>query len=107
MKKAAISIPFIIMLIVLAASIISCIDSIVSINDTFNELANNPSSSGIDYFGIGWAYGIGLFILSIFGLILSVINTKILKINSLKYISLASIFLFGALIITSILMFCV
>lgn len=101
MKKAVILIPFIIMLIVLAVSVIFCIYGIYE----FNEIANNPSTSGIDYLGIGWVFGLGLFILSIFGLILSVINTKIVKINSLKYISLASIFLFGALIITSIFIF--
>lgn len=107
MKKATIIIPFIIMLIILAVSIIFCIYSIVGINYEFNEIANNPSSSGIDSLGIGWVYGIGLFILSIFGLILSVINTKLLKPNSLKYISLASILLFGILIIISIFIFCV
>ena len=69
------------------------------------ELANDPSASGIDYFGIGWGYGICLSAISIFGIIVSYINKKVQQIQVLKNISLGAIFIFALFIVLSVLLF--
>lgn len=62
--------------LVLVLSLFVCVYGIWDINRTLEALANNPSASGLDYFGIGWGYGICLFAVSTVGLILSIISKK-------------------------------
>ena len=55
--------------------------------------------------GIGWGYGIILFVLSIFGLILSAVNIKQLSKKVLRYTAVAEIAVSAVLIIVSIFIF--
>jgi hypothetical protein len=78
---------------------------VVDINRILNELVNNPSASGIDYFGIGWGYGICLFTVSVLGFILSAISKKLLQQKSLGYVCIIAMVIFALLLITSIFFF--
>ena len=105
--KRLLSISLIVVLcLVLITSVAFFVYSIVDINRIMNELSNDPSASGIDYFGVGWEYGIGSFALSVFGLILSVISKKLLKQKNLQYISIIGIVGFVILLIASFFLFC-
>lgn len=83
-----------------------CIYSFYDLNRVLGELANDPSASGIDYFGLGWGYGICLFALSIIGLIISVINKKVQQLQVLENISLGAILAFVLFMVLSVLLFC-
>lgn len=89
----------------LLVSIVFCFYGVYDINRTLNELANNPSASGIDYMGVGWGYGICLFIASTLGLILSGISKKLLQQKTLQHITIAAMVVFSLLLITSIFLF--
>lgn len=103
------SIPAMILLIVsclvLIASIVFCVCSIIDINRILNELANDPSASGMDYFGIGMGHGIILFSTSALGLILSGISKKLQQTKALQNVSLAAIIIFSLLAIAAIFLF--
>ena len=86
-------------------SLLLSIYSSYDLNRVLVELANDPSVSGIDYFGLGWGYGICLFSISIIGLIVSIINKKLQRQQILKNISLGAIFSFVLFIVLSILLF--
>jgi len=79
MKRTLSIILLIVSCLVLIVSIVFCVYSIVDINRILNKLANDPSASGIDYFGVGWEYGICLFTASFLCLILSGISKKLLQ----------------------------
>jgi hypothetical protein len=97
---------FILSCLTLIATISSCLYSLYDLNRIANELANNPSASGIDYLGNGWEYGIMLFAMSSFGLAVSTISSKLFKNKRApKYISIASIIIFVLLLMTSIAIF--
>lgn len=106
MKRTLSMILLIVSCLVLVASIVFCIYSFIDINRILNELANDPSASGIDYFGIGWGYGICLFAASVLGLILSAISKKLLQQKIGRYVCIIAIATFIFLIITSICLFC-
>lgn len=91
--------------LVLLFSIVFCIYSIVDINRLLNDLANDPGASGIDYFGIGWGYGVILFACSVFGFILSCINRKLLQQKALRSVSVIGMILFALLFIVSLCLF--
>ncbi len=55
--------------------------------------------------GIGWGYGIPLFVLSIFGLILSAVNMKLLSKKVLRYTAVAEAAVSAVLIIVSVFIF--
>ena len=106
MKRILSMILLVISCLILVVSIVFCIYSVVDINRIYNELANDPSASGIDYFGIGWGYGICLFAVSILGLIISAISKKMLQQKALGYVCIVAMVVFAFLIITSIFLFC-
>ena len=91
--------------LVLLFSIVFCIYSIVDITRLLNDLANNPGASGIDYFGIGWGYGVVLFVCSVFGFILSCIDRKLLRQKALRSASVIGMILFALLFIASLFLF--
>ena len=105
MKRVLSVILLVAMSLLLIASLCFCIYSFYDLSRVMGELANDPSASGIDYFGLGWGYGICLFALSIIGLIVSVINKKVQQIQVLKNISLGAIFVFALFIVLSVLLF--
>ena len=106
MKKIISVILFILSCLTLIASISFCLYSLYDLNRIANELANNPSTSGIDYLGNGWGYGIVLFFMSSFGLIVSIISGKLFKYKRTpKYIFVVSIIIFVLLLMTSIAIF--
>ena len=106
MKRILAMILFVVSCLVLIASIAFFVYGVVDINHILNELSNNPSASGIDYLGIGWAYGIGLFVVSILGLIMSGISKKMLQKKILQYASIVEMVAFSLLLVTSIFLFC-
>ena len=87
--------------LVLVLSVAFLIYSIFDIPRVKGELARDPSASGIDYWGIGWGYGIGLFCLSLFGLTLGIINLHLQKRELLQYGCVVSVILFGMLMAAS------
>ena len=105
MKRVLSVVLLVAMSLLLIASLYVCIYSFYDLSRAMGELANDPSASGIDYFGLGWGYGICLFALSIIGLIVSVINKKVQQIQVLKNISLGAIFVFALFIVLSVLLF--
>lgn len=106
MKRILAMILFVVSCLVLIASIAFFVYGVVDINRILNELSNNPSASGIDYLGIGWVYGIGLFVVSILGLIMSGISKKMLQKKILQYASIVEMVAFSLLLVTSIFLFC-
>lgn len=92
-------------LLVVTLSAAGTIYAIYDINRITNDLANDPSASGIDYLGIGWGYGIILCAISAVGLILSAINIKLLQRKTLRYAAIAEGVVSAVLIITSIFLF--
>lgn len=105
MKKALSIVLLVAMSLLFIASLCFCIYSFYDINRVLAELANDPSASGIDYFGLGWGYGICLFAISIIGLLVSTINKKVQQKQVLKNISLGAIFVFVLFMVLSVLLF--
>lgn len=106
MKRILAMILFVISCLVLVVSIIFAVYGVVDINRVSNELATNPGASGIDYLGIGWAYGIGLFIVSVLGLILSGISKKLQQQKNLQDASSFEMIAFSLLLVISFFIFC-
>lgn len=102
MKK---SLPIIMNIVWLISSVVFCLYSVYDIHRTLMELANTPSSSGIDYWGIGWASGLVLFGLSVMGLLLSAISSRTLRMNHCARLHTVSIVFYILLLIVSILLF--
>lgn len=105
MKKVLSIVLLIATSLLLFASLYFCIYSFYDINCVLDKLANDPNASGIDYFGIGWGYGICLFAISIIGLFVSIISKKMQQQRISKNISLGAIFIFVLLIVVSIFLF--
>lgn len=104
--KKVLSIIFLLMsCIIFVASVGFYIYSINDMERTYYELANTPGVSGIDYLGISWGYGIGLFMLSALGLIFSGVSAKISQPKVQRYSSLILTVLFGVLILLAICLF--
>lgn len=91
--------------LVLILSLYICIYGIYDINRTLGELANDPSASGVDYWGIGWGYGIILFATSTLGFLLSVISKRMQQTKILQYVSLTAIIIFSLLVVVAIFIF--
>ena len=105
MKKTTSTILLVLSLLFVVLSVVGTIYAIYDIERITNDLANDTSASGIDFMGIGWGYGIILFVLSIFGLILSAVNIKQLSKKVLRYTAVAEIAVSAVLIIVSIFIF--
>jgi hypothetical protein len=105
MKKALSYVLLIAMSMLLVASLCMCIYSFYDLNCVLNELAKDTNASGIDYFGIGWGYGICLFAISMVGLIVSIISKKIQQQRILKKFSLGAMVVFVLLIVVSVFLF--
>lgn len=90
---------------VLIISIAFCVYSLIDIHRILNELASNPGASGIDYWGLGWGYGICLFGISTLGLILSIVSIRCLEQKKLQYIAIAAMVVFILLLMVSLILF--
>ena len=71
MKKVTSTILLVLSLLFVVLSVAGTFYAIYDIDRISNDLAHNPSTSEIDFMGIGWGYGIVLFVLSAIGLILT------------------------------------
>ena len=91
--------------LILIAAVLFCICSIIDSIRITSELTVDPGASGMDYFGIGWGYGIGLFTLSVFGLIFAGISMHGLRQKFLRWVTGIAILIFVLLLITSIFLF--
>ena len=105
MRKTVSMILLVLSLLIVILAVAGSVYAIYDINRISNDLANNPSASGIDYFGIGWGYGIILFLLSAFGLILTAVNIKLLSAKALRYTAIAEVAVLAVLIIVSVCIF--
>lgn len=105
MRKTVSMILLVLSLLIVILAVAGSVYAIYDINRISNDLANNPSASGIDYFGIGWGYGIILFLLSAFGLILTAVNIKLLSAKALRNIAIAEVAVLAILIIVSVCIF--
>ena len=105
LKKAVSIIIFSIIILLLICNISFCIYGFVDISNTYKILENTPGTSGMDYFGIGWVLGIGLFLFSFFGLLLSIISSKIAQEKVIMYTSYIMILLFSLLLILGVVVF--
>lgn len=105
MKKVTSTILFVLSLLFAVLSVAGTIYAIYDIDRILNDLANNPSASGIDSMGIGWGYGIVLFALSAIGLALSAVNLKLLSKKVLRYTAVAEVAVSAVLIIISVCIF--
>lgn len=105
MKKTLSMTVFILSLLTVALSSAYCIYGIYDIGRSMDELANDPSASGIDYMGIGWGYSISLSALSAFGLILSAVSIKLSQRKALRYTSVAWTVVSAILMIISVFLF--
>lgn len=105
MKKVTSTILFVLSLLFVVLSVAGTIYAIYDIDRISNDLANDPSASGIDFMGIGWGYGIVLFTLSVLGLMLSAVNIKLLAKKALRYIAIAEVAVSAVLIIISVFVF--
>lgn len=89
----------------LVACVALCLYGIYTVHQTFTALANTPGASGIDYWGIGWASGVALFILSAIGLLLCALSSKTLRINHCARLRAVSNVLYILLLAVSIILF--
>ena len=105
MKRVVAWIFLVLLCLVLVLSVAFLIYSIFDIPRVKGELAGDPSASGIDFWGIGWGYGFGLFCLSLFGLILGIINLHLQKQSFLQYGSVVAVILFGMLLAAAFCLF--
>lgn len=105
MKKITSTILFVSSLLLVVLSVVCAIYAIYDIAQISNNLANDPSASGIDFMGIGWGYGIILFVLSTLGLILSAVNIKLLSKKALRYTAVAEVVISSVLVIVSFFIF--
>ncbi|MBO5324431.1 MAG: hypothetical protein J6A88_10135 [Oscillospiraceae bacterium] len=105
MKRTISIIVFTLSCFLLLLSIFLGIYGFYDLNRTLEELANTPGTSGIDYWGVGWGYGICLFVPSVLGLVLSIVSKILQQQKALQYISVCMIFLFVWLTIASICLF--
>lgn len=105
MRKAISLFLFILSVLALVSAISCSVYGIIDIHRTLSELAADPTASGVEYFGIGWEYGIGTFLPSAIGLILSVINRKIAKQKWIRYGSIIAVIAFSLLVLLAVFMF--
>ena len=105
MKKTASIILFILSLLFVILAVSGTIYAIYDIAQFSNNLASDPGASGIDFMGIGWGYGVILFVLSTIGLILSAVSIKLLSNKVLRYTAVAEIALSAVLCIVSVFIF--
>ncbi len=86
MRKSLSMVVFVGMCLVLLATVLFGIYSVIDIFRILTELANDPTVSGIDYFGLGMWYGLWLFALSFVGLILSVAGRILVQQKRLQLV---------------------
>lgn len=96
---------FIASIVDLVFCICFCVYGIIDFQNTFAGLAATPGTSGMDYFGLGWGYGIALFFGALSGLLLSIISVILAQKKGIRYGSFASIALFSLLLVIAVIVF--
>lgn len=95
MKKVISVILFVLSIIASLFDIFVCVYGFIDIS---NELAKIPAhASGSEYLGVAigvGVYAIGIFVISLFGLIISGVNAAITEKKAFKYISIVMVSLF-------------
>lgn len=106
MKKVISIILFVLSIIATLLDIFVCVYGLIDIYNEVTELSM-AHASGADYLGVAvglGVYAIGIFIISLFGIIISGINAKITERIAIKYISLGMVSMFVLLLMTPIVM---
>lgn len=97
-------IAFIIALLLLAADIAAAVYGFFDLNSALNILEQSDTASGVDYFGLGWALGAGLFAVSLSGVGFSSFAFKFSD-GKLKIASAVMIFCFAVLLLVGTAVF--
>ena len=90
---------------VLLLDVVFCVYGLIELKMELDRLTATPGTSGIDYFGLGWALGIGLLLLSGAGLLIAAINAKITANRLVKKACFAAIVAFVLLFAIGICVF--
>jgi len=61
---------------------------VVDFNNYYNSVADNPASSGVDFLMIGMGHGLAVFVLSLLGLVCSIV---LRKLSTSKFFKIYSI----------------
>ena len=99
MKKKNLKILFSLTVITYVLDICFLIYGLIDISRISQE------SSGIDYFGIGWGLGLGLFVISLIGLALSIITAKLSQQSVIKETAYVLLCLFVVLLLLGVVIF--
>jgi hypothetical protein len=105
MKKRLSILPFILACCLLIGVIGWGISGIYDISRAIQWLEEQPAPSGVDFLGLHGAvfiYGVGVFLISLGGLIVSWISRKVVKYEKLGRISGVLMLLFGLLLLLSV-----
>lgn len=102
--KTASLIAFIMALLLLAADIAAAVYGFFDLNSALKILEQSDTTSGIDSFGLGWAFGVGLFAVSLPGMVFSSFAFKFSDGN-FKIVSAVMIFCFAVLLIVGVTVF--
>ncbi len=94
MKKLISNITFFGGIATLIFDAVCLVYGVIDMNKTLVELSAIPGTSGADYLGLGWGYGLVVFMVALFGIILSVISAIITQQRRRKWISLVTVLLF-------------
>ena len=105
MKKVLSVVLMVAMSLLLIGSVCFCIYSVNDLERLQQEMAKDPSVSGIDFLGLGWGYALILDAISFLGLIISIINTKVQEKPVLKIISDSASFVFVIIMVMSVCLF--
>lgn len=84
--------------ITLAYDVWFLVKEVIYINEMLAFLDSIPGASGVDYLGIDWFLGIGLFLISVFGLLLSIVDVILAKKGIIKVIACVMAVLFFLLL---------
>lgn len=103
MKKKNLKILFSLTVITCVLDICFLIYGLIDISNYISRISQE--SSGIDYFGIGWALGLGLFVISLIGLVLSIITAKLSQQPVIKKTAYVLLCLFVALLLLGVVIF--
>ncbi|MBR3968571.1 MAG: hypothetical protein IKJ93_03170 [Clostridia bacterium] len=103
MKKKNLKILFSLTVVTFVLDICFLIYGLIDISNYISRISQ--VSSGIDYFGIGWGLGLGLFVISLIGLALSIITAKLSQQSVIKKTAYVLLCLFVVLLLLGVVIF--
>ncbi len=105
MKKFFSILFFILSIVIIVLDISFAVYAMIDLQNTLDVLASTPGTSGADYLGVGWLFGIGLFLISVVGLIFSLAGAKITQKHRIKVVLYCMSAFFILLLLLSAIVF--